>query len=101
MSQNNKVVVVVKPTAEETKDYGTRAHAVAAQTPVECDPLLATPELDALFALLEADGHNMERARAERDRLKNTLNVHLTIHRSIVRQVASVESSHAAILAGR
>lgn len=97
MSQNNKVVVVV----EDGKDYGTRAREMAEQTPGECDPLVATPEIDALFALLEADGHNVDRVRAERDRMKNTLNVHLTIHRSLARQVASVESSHAAILAAR
>lgn len=100
MSQNNKVVVVVQG-SENAGDYGVRARELAAQTPVESDPLLSTPELDALFELLEADGHNMDQVRAENDRVKNTLNVHLTVHRSLARQVASVESSHVAILAGR
>jgi hypothetical protein len=98
MSQNNKVVVIVKGGEQ---DYGARAREIAASTPVECDPLTATSALDALFAMLEADGHDVEPFIAERDRLKNTLNVHLTVHRSLARQVASVESSHAAILAGR
>lgn len=97
MSQNNKVVVVL----QDGQDYGARARALAEQTPVECDPLLATPLQDALFAMLEADGHDMEPFRSENVRMKNTLNVHLTVHRSLARQVASVESSHAAILAGR
>jgi hypothetical protein len=100
MSQNQKVVVIVQG-GEKSQDYCARAQEMAEQTPVECDPLLATPELDALLALLAADGHNVDRFIDERDRVKNTLNVHLTIHRSLARQVASVESSHAAILAGR
>lgn len=101
MSQNNKVVVVVHQDGEEGKDYGTRARELAERTPVECDPLLATPQLDALFALLEADGYNMDGPRAEQERVKNTLNVHLTVYRSLARYTDSIASSHAAILAGR
>lgn len=96
MSQNPAEV-----TLSQFVDYGARAKEEAAKNPGEGDPLLATPELDALLELLAQDNHDVSRVVAERDRVKSTLNVHLTVHRSLARQVASVESSHAAILAGR
>lgn len=82
-------------------DYGVRARASLAGSIVEGEPLTATPELCAMLELLANDGHSIDGALDELNRLKGTVALHLTVHRQIVMQVASVQSSHAAILSSR
>lgn len=82
-------------------DYGVRARAALAGSIAEGEPLTATPELSAMLELLANDGHSIDGALDELNRLKGTVALHLTVHRQIVMQVASVQSSHAAILSKR
>ena len=82
-------------------DYGVRARAALADSVEEGEPLTATPELCAMLELLANDGHSIDGAIDELNRLKGTVSLHLTVHRQITMQVASVQSAHAAILSRR
>jgi hypothetical protein len=82
-------------------DYGVRARASLAGAVEEGDPLIATPELSAMLELLANDGHSIDGALDELNRLKGTLATHLTMHRQLARQLASVDSTHAAVLSHR
>ncbi len=107
MSKNNDVVVVVQPdraAAQDTKpkvDIGAQAREIADASVEEGEPLTSTPQFNAMMALLEQDGHNVDGVIDEINRMKDSLNAHLAVHRSLARNVASIDSMHAARLAKR
>jgi hypothetical protein len=97
MLRNNKKSV---SDTENIEDYGVRARAALAGSQEEGDPFTATPFLSAMLDLMAKNGHSIDPGIDELNRLKGTLALHLTHHRSLVNQVASVQSAHAAILSG-
>ena len=90
---------VVSDVQKSIGDYGLRARTRAALTPNESDPLLAHPEISAMFELMEQDGHSMEGVRQELRKLSTLAAMHVTQFRSLEAQVKNAKAAHISLLA--
>ncbi|RQS39789.1 hypothetical protein DIE01_16390 [Burkholderia sp. Bp8990] len=80
-------------------DYGQRARTRAALTPNESDPLLAHPQISAMFELMEEEGHTMDGVRKELEKLTTLAGMHVTQFRSLEAQVNNAKAAHITLLA--